>query len=118
MDLMDVELQIIPGCPHTDGATKLLRQALDDMGQGHVAVKTRVIATDDEAREHAFVGSPTFRVNGRDLFGDHRATPGVCCRLYRTSSGMAPLPEMRALQQMLSRAVEQDLRGPQPAPRT
>jgi hypothetical protein len=107
MALVDVELQVIPGCPQSERALALLRRALDDIGLSSVVVRTTVIATDEDARGHGFAGSPTFIIDGRDPFADADADvkPAVSCRLYRTSTGIAPLPELSRLRQELARAA-------------
>jgi hypothetical protein len=108
MKLVDVELRVIPDCPYSDEAHALLRQALDDVGLGHVVVRTTVIATDENARVLGFVGSPTFVIDGHDPFATAGAAPAVACRLYPTSAGIAALPELSRLRQELARAAERD----------
>lgn len=102
---MDVELQVIPDCPYAGSAHELLRRALDDIGLGHIVVRTTIVATDEDAHTFGFVGSPTFVVDGHDLFADAGATPAVTCRLYRTTGGIAPLPEPSRLGHELARAA-------------
>jgi hypothetical protein len=72
------------------------KSGIGRLGLSHVAVRSRVIAIDDEAREHAFVGSPMFSVNYATRSMTQR-NPAVSCRLYRTSSDIALLPEIRML---------------------
>ena len=68
-------------------------------------------ATDPTVAErHRFPGSPTIRVDGRDVDasfhdpGDY--TPR--CRLYRTSEGLRGLPERRWVEAALRRALSAD----------
>jgi len=102
---VDVELQVIPDCPYAGSAQELLRGALDDIGLGHIVVRTTIVATDEDAHKIGFVGSPTFVVDGHDLFAEAGATPAVTCRLYRANGGVAPLPEPSRLRQELRRAT-------------
>lgn len=103
---MDVELLVIPGCPHAVSAHRLLRQALDDIGLCHLAIRTTVINDDQDAQRRGFVGSPTFEADGHDLFADASAPPAWACRLYRTTDGTAPLPDLWQLRQAIKRAAD------------
>lgn len=59
-------------CTRTDAtldeAVDLLRPALAAIGSS-ITVTKQLIASEDEAREHAFISSPTLRVNGHDIAG-------------------------------------------------
>jgi hypothetical protein len=98
---MDIELLVVPDCPNTQPATGLLRQVLDDLGLHDVTVTTRVIADQGEAEAAGFTGSPTFLINGRDPFAEPGRTPGLSCRVYRTSNGLSGTPAADQLRQAL-----------------
>jgi hypothetical protein len=102
---MRVELQVIPDCPQTVDAYHLLRRALNELGLPEAVITTTVITDDEHARQTGFHGSPSFAVDGHDLF-EADPTPTWSCRLYRTSNGMAPLPDIDHLRQQLSRAAD------------
>jgi len=53
---MDVELLVVPDCPHEKPVAVLLRSALDDIGLEAVTVELTVIATEEDARRRGFVG--------------------------------------------------------------
>jgi hypothetical protein len=57
-------------------------------------LETRRIETEGEARQARFLGSPTIRVNGRDIEpgAEARSDYGLKCRLYRTEAGLVGLP--------------------------
>jgi hypothetical protein len=101
---MDVELQIIPGCPHTAGALELFRRALDDVGLRDVPVRVTVVADAEQAGQLGFAGSPTFLAGGRDLFPDDAGAPAWSCRLYRSAQGLSGLPPVDQLAAALNRA--------------
>jgi hypothetical protein len=105
---MRFELQVIPDCPHATPAYNLLRRALDDIGLSRATITTTVIADDEHARRVGFHGSPSFAVNGRDILTPPDPTPAWSCRLYRTSTGTAPLPELIELRQHLKEAAAAD----------
>jgi len=61
-----VVLRFKPGCPTERSAPELIRSVMDELG---VSAQLRIapIATDEEARVHRFLGSPTIRGNGMDI---------------------------------------------------
>jgi hypothetical protein len=103
---VNIELQVIPDCPHTAAAHALLRQALDDLGLTQAPIATTVITDVAHAERAGFHGSPAFVVNGHDIFtAPPHATPALTCRLYRTTTGAAPLPDLTQLRQQLKQAA-------------
>ena len=71
-----VELLVIPECPGSENAAKLLRAALDRVGLAEVSFGVEVLGSEDAARSRAFAGSPAFVVDGVDLF---ETTAGPAC---------------------------------------
>ena len=99
---MDVELLLVPDCPHQVAAEDLLRTALVDVG---LPADFQVVAVTDEA-EAEFAGSPTFRANGADLFPTLGNPAGLSCRIYRSGSGPSGLPDLPALRRALKRTAD------------
>lgn len=97
---MDVELVLIPDCRATQQASQLLRTALDDIGLAGLPFAVSVIDTDETARARNFAGSPTFLVNGDDLF-DSASVGSMACRVYPTPEGPRNLPALRDLRKAL-----------------
>ena len=100
-----VEVLTFEGCPHAEPALDLVKRVLADSGVG--ATVRRVDVPDSEAAvAQRFLGSPTIRVNGRDI------EPGVVerdqyvlsCRIYRTDSGITGEPDEQWLREALSAA--------------
>ena len=100
-----VELLTLEGCPHAEPALEVVKRVLADSGVG--ANVRRVDVPDAEAAAaQRFLGSPTIRVNGRDI------EPGVAerdqyvlsCRIYRTDSGLRGEPDEQWLREALSAA--------------
>ena len=98
-----VEVLTFEGCPHAEPALELVKRVLADSDVG--ATVRRVDVPDAEAAAaQRFLGSPTIRVNGRDI------EPGVAerdqyvlsCRIYRTDSGVKGEPEEQWLREALS----------------
>ena len=72
---MRVEVLYFSGCPTYRVAEKTLRGVLT---QEDVEAEVELVAvnTDEEAQRLRFPGSPTFRVDGEDLFPCRSATTG------------------------------------------
>ena len=90
------------GCPHAGPALELVARVLDEIGI--VANVRRVDVPDAEsAREQRFLGSPTIRVNGRDIEpgADDRDQFVISCRVYRTERGLQGEPDARWLRDAL-----------------
>ena len=88
-----IELLWFAGCPNHVAARRLLRDVVAELSPASVI--RDIDATDPGVAERLrFPGSPTIRVDGRDVEpgfqdgADH--TPR--CRLYRTDRGLAPIP--------------------------
>jgi hypothetical protein len=99
---MRIELVVVADCPHEQAAGALLRRALDDIGLGSVPFEVIVVEGQSMADELQFVGSPTFRVEGRDVFGEPDRPAVVACRIYPEGD---PLPSLRDLRRALKGAA-------------
>ena len=67
------------------------------------------INTHKAAAQHAFPGSPTIRVNGRDIDPDGARDQriGLSCRLYHDAKGrVTPIPPEALIQQALKRETQ------------
>lgn len=102
-----VELLYWDGCPSHPQALAELREALDASGHGHVEVVLRHIEDEEQAKAATFVGSPTIRVGGVDLFAPGEDEPlGLTCRVYRLQDGrFSPTPDPLLVRARLERAL-------------
>ena len=95
---MKVEVLYVAECPSHPAAVKLVREVLNSEG---IAAEVReVLVRDDSmATDLAFYGSPTIRINGRDVAGESSQARGfaLSCRLYCGSSeiGLPPVEMVR-----------------------
>jgi len=98
---MRVEVLFVAGCPTHQVAMRLLSDVLAAEG---IPAEIREVLVADEgmAKELGFPGSPTIRINGRDIIHELQKPEafGLCCRLY-TSSKQAGVPPI----DMIRRAV-------------
>lgn len=66
-------------------------------------IEMQEIETDAAAEREAFVGSPTVRVDGRDVQPPGDEPSGLTCRLYRRRDGrVSPLPDPADLREALA----------------
>ena len=97
---MKLEVLYFDGCPSHGQLMPTLRELAD----AHDAelVQSRVETT-EHAHAARFLGSPSVRVNGRDVEpGTHtRFDYGIKCRLYRSPSGQSGLVPMEWIEQAL-----------------
>jgi hypothetical protein len=98
-----VEVLTFPGCPNAEPAVALVTRVVDDLG---ISADIRRVDIPDEtaAAEHRFLGSPTVRVDGRDVEPgtDERHGYALSCRVYRTASGVGALPNEEWLREALA----------------
>ena len=95
------------GCPSTDQALAMLREEMEELGLDATAVAVREIATDADAEREEFVGSPTIRIDGRDIQQVPDEPIGLSCRVYRLADGrISPLPDRAEVRQTLVDAMK------------
>jgi hypothetical protein len=89
-----VQLIWFSDCPNHEGARTLLREVLAELAPG-TSIEDIDASDPALARRLRFPGSPTIRVDGRDVdpayLDPADYTPR--CRLYRTAAGLRGLPE-------------------------
>jgi hypothetical protein len=102
-----VELLWWEGCPSHPRALADLRAAMEDLGLDPAAVDVREVRSDAQAEAEGFPGSPTIRVEGRDVQPPGEDEPaGLTCRVYRRPDGrVSPTPDPDRLREILRQAV-------------
>jgi hypothetical protein len=102
---VDVELLWWEGCPSTPEAIELVRDELAGLGVEPEALRITQIHDDTDAERERFVGSPTIRVDGRDVQPPADEPVGLTCRVYRWRDGrVSPLPERADVREALRAA--------------
>ena len=99
---MKVQLLYFDGCPNWHETDDRLREALQAVGSGGVAVEHILVSTQEQAVELSFHGSPSVLVDGVDPFAAPGAPVGLACRLYRTASGSSGAPTVEQLVAVLA----------------
>lgn len=90
---MEVELLWWAGCP----SHPIVREQLRELG---VPFVEREILDEADAEAQRFVGSPTLRVDGVDLFPTDDP-PGLTCRIYMVEGRFSPVPGLDDLRAAL-----------------
>jgi hypothetical protein len=100
-----VELLYFEGCPNYRAARELVERVAAEEG---IVPDLRLVevASLEEAEARRFLGSPSIRVNGRDVQpdADQRATFVLACRVYRTESGSSGEPPEESVRAALRSA--------------
>jgi hypothetical protein len=94
------------GCPSHEQALAELRDAMSEAGLEPASVDVRHVDTEDEAARERFPGSPTIRIDGRDLQPTDEPA-GLTCRIYRLRDGrVSPTPDPADLRDALMSATK------------
>jgi hypothetical protein len=93
-----VQVVHIDDCPNSAVAGERMRAALDAVGLTSVPVEFVLVRTPQDAADVEFAGSPTFLIDGVDVFPLGVRTTDLACRVYMTESGLAGLPTTSQLE--------------------
>ncbi len=98
-----VEILYFEDCPNHQGARELVERVAADLGI-EPEVRLVDVQTPADAQRLRFLGSPTIRVNGRDVEpdADERREFAHSCRVYRTVDGFAGQPNERWVREALA----------------
>jgi hypothetical protein len=104
---MKVELLWWEGCPSYPQALESLRSILSAEGLDPDAVELREVESDEQAERERFPGSPTIRIDGRDVVPPGEGDPvGLACRVYRLRDGrISPTPDPADVRDAVRRAA-------------
>ena len=99
---MRVELFYFDGCPNWQHTLHTVEGLIDDLGVDAEVVTVRV-SDAEEAERCRFLGSPTVRVDGRDVEpgADDRTEFVFACRVYRSDGELSGEPDERWLRRAL-----------------
>jgi hypothetical protein len=100
-----VELLFWDGCPSLPRALDDLRAALAAARLDADAIELIEIRDDADAERERFTGSPTIRVDGRDVVDTGGEPVQLACRVYRRRDGsVSPVPDPDDLRRALEGA--------------
>jgi hypothetical protein len=100
---MTIEFLYWEGCPSHSEALQLLQTVLAERGV-EATVELREVRTESEAQALGFPGSPTIRVEGRDVdAAGADGRPALTCRIYHLADGRpSPIPSREQLEEALT----------------
>ncbi|HWG20443.1 MAG TPA: hypothetical protein VG225_07920 [Terracidiphilus sp.] len=102
---MIVELLYLPGCPNHGVTADLVHSVLK--AEGMPAELQEIPITDyEDASTHDFPGSPTIRVNGRDIenIPSYRLVVGYACRTYLVEGKQQGVPPRSSIERAIRAA--------------
>jgi hypothetical protein len=101
-----IEVLYVQDCPHYHGTLALVERIRAELGID-AELRTTLIVHQAAAEQAKCSGSPTVRVDGRDVEpGSEPVTECIVgCRLYRLEHRFAGQPEERWVREALLRAI-------------
>ena len=98
---MRIELLYYPECPSHERVLELLRDALALEGID-APIEVIRIDTQQQAERYRFVGSPTIRIDGREVQPQPHLPYRLTCRAFLHEDGrLSPLPSLATLRAAL-----------------
>ncbi len=99
---MRVEVLYFDGCLTYVAATRAVREVLSELGMD-AEVELVGVNSDEDAERLRFPGSPTIRVEDRDLFPvPERGVWALGCRTYATPEGLKGYPTREMIREALA----------------
>src|SRR6476620_2958591 len=93
--MKQIEILYFASCPGWRRAVERVHEVVVELGLGHsVSICTTAVETEQEAQSLCSPGSPTVRVDARDVDTSAIAKVGfgLQCRLYQGAGGIEKLP--------------------------
>jgi hypothetical protein len=84
---MKIELLFWAGCPSHPKALADLREAMRELGLDPSAVLVSKVRNEADAERERLVGSPTIRIDGRDIKPAEGEPYSLNCRVYHRRDG-------------------------------
>ena len=104
---MKVEILHIEDCPSWQDGLENLREAL--LSENLPTRVDLVLVKDDQQAESLkFLGSPSFRINGLDLWPEDRQNYALSCRVYGSPKGLAGVPSVEMLRERIRATLHDD----------
>ena len=104
---MRIEFLYFDGCPNHETALTNLREVLSEAG---LKAEIEIINMDDpeDVVKYRFLGSPSIRINGKDLetIEDDSTEYSMRCRRYKNGDTMEGFPSKELIRMNLSSTQE------------
>ncbi|MGH7839861.1 MAG: DF family (seleno)protein [Candidatus Binataceae bacterium] len=102
--MIDVEVLTIPGCPNAAATLREVRAILTE-GRVRAKVSHTIVRDMQTVARLRFPGSPTVRVNGRDV-EPSTTHVALSCRMYYDDAGRRGTPPTSTIRAALTAARE------------
>jgi hypothetical protein len=99
-DKHTIQFLYFDGCPSWKTGLKNLKEALTRSGL-QIDVQIVKVETPQDAQEYRFLGSPSFVMDGSDLWPEERESYYLGCRIYQTPKGLIGYPTIEMLQEKI-----------------
>ncbi len=103
---MKIELLIFDGCPNHEAAEKLVRASMEKLSiKDNIAIIN--VVDNDDAVSKRFLGSPSIRINGKDIeIEENEQTEySMRCRVYWIDDKQSGVPSEEILLNKLKEAA-------------
>ncbi len=100
-----IELLYFDDCPSWAKGLENLKAALKDEGLNDADVQLVLVDNEEFAMKEKFLGSPSFRLNGEDLWPEERKSYHLGCRVYPTENGLKGSPTVEMLRQRMREMI-------------
>lgn len=97
---MEINLFYFDGCPSWKKALTHL-QIASMKEKLDTQINLIEVRSEKEAADVKFLGSPSFQINGQDLWPEDRQSYEMNCRVYATNEGLKGWPTIEMLRQKL-----------------
>lgn len=101
---MNLRLLVFDGCPHAAAARSVAHAAASTYPG--LTVEEVTVKGPAHAAELGFRGSPSFELDGADLFADPEAPVAFVCRSYASRHGAAGCPTAEQVIAAIARVLD------------
>jgi hypothetical protein len=105
---MKIEILIFDGCPNSEAAGNLVRETVEELGID-ADIEVVDVVDNDDAVAKRFLGSPSIRIDGKDLEveEDEFTQYSMRCRVYRHGESQSGIPSKDLLRKKILIAAKQ-----------
>jgi len=102
---MKIEILVFDGCPNIESTEKLVSETVNELSID-ASIKIVKVVDSDDAVAKRFLGSPSIRINDRDLeIEENELTQySMRCRIYRDGDKQSGVPSKNILLEKLREA--------------
>lgn len=104
-----IEVLTFEGCPNAEGTRERVRQAVQ-LEAVDATIEFVAVNTPERAQQIRFLGSPSVRVDGKDVEPSPNPTGayGLMCRMYRAGSEATGMPPIAMIRAAIRRTIAAD----------